>query len=340
MSSSAEAMADSPRVTYFTLADSGYFLGAVALVNSLALTGNGGRIVVVDTGLEAWQRARLEPAAAVIPLDAPVDLPVTFYKSHMGESMEGDVVVYIDADIIVTDSLAEVVAAATTGAIVAAPDGQPRRFFPDWAEMLQLTEPLRRETYVNAGFLALSPQVRPGFYRRWRELCDKMLAHSPQMHALSFEEALITPAGWHDQDALNAMLMSELPVAAVDLIDADRVVASAEMTGVECVDSGTLECWLNGKRTLFLHYLNDPKPWQRSGWIATSDNAYVRLLVRLLRRDDVPVPIAERELPMWLRDEGGLRRAALFAGIRSVRAASHAVPSSTRRRARSFLARR
>ena len=54
-----------PSTTYFTIADSSYFLGAAALVNSLLLTGHEEKIVVVDAGLEQWQQERLASVATV-----------------------------------------------------------------------------------------------------------------------------------------------------------------------------------------------------------------------------------------------------------------------------------
>jgi hypothetical protein len=330
----------SPQVTYFTLSDANYFLGAVALINSLALTGNSGRVVVVDTGLEGWQRERLDAAGvSLIPLQAPAGLPAAFYKAYMGPLIDGEVVVYVDSDIIVTDSLESVVSLAASGRVCAAPDGQPQRFFPAWADLMPLERPLRHQTYINAGLLAIAPEWLPHFFERWQELCSAILEFAPPMHTMSFEDALGAPVAWHDQDALNAMLMSELAPGVVAMIEPERVAASAEMAGVVCVDETTLECRFAGVRLLLLHYLNGPKPWQSSGWITTSNNAYVNLLSRLLGRDDVRVKIEDHEMPPWLSSTG-LRRSVIFAGIRGFRASSHALPTGIRSRLRFTLSRR
>lgn len=330
-----------PAVTYFTIADAGYFLGAAALINSLAATGNDGEVVVVDAGLEDWQRQRLGTAATVVPLDAPTGLAATYYKSYVGGSIEGDVVVYVDSDIIVTGSLERVVSLAASGSVCAAPDGVSGRFFPEWADLLSLGGPVRRQPYMNAGFLATAPSRWPAFYERWRELCEAVIAHAPPMHTISHEEALEHPTGFHDQDALNAMLMSELPPDALAPTGAGEVAATrAELAAVSCFDPTTLECRLDGRRTLFIHHLAAPKPWQRSGWITTSDSAYVQLLSRLLGADDLPVGVTDAELPAWLKGGDGVRRATIVAGIRSVRAASQVFPAPFRRRVRVFLSRR
>jgi hypothetical protein len=328
-----------PSTTYFTIADSRYFLGAAALVNSLVLTGNEGTIVVVDSGLEPWQRERLARVVSVSDATWPTGLPPAFFKAHIAPQIHDDVVVYLDSDMIVTDSLDEVVSLSAAGRFCAAPDNQPARYFEEWKELLSLSQPLRRQTYVNAGFFALAPARWPGFFERWQVVCDALIASAPPMHTMSLEAALEDPAGFHDQDALNALLMSEVPEDALALIDGGRVAASAEMPVVECVDATTLDCRLSGRRTLLLHYLTAPKPWQPSGWITTSDNAYVRLLARLLHADDVAVPFGSKELPLWLSSTG-VRRSVLYAGIRGVRAASHAVPGSLRSRVRAALSRR
>jgi hypothetical protein len=335
-----QEMAGSRCVTCFTMADANYFLGAAALVNSLVLTGHRGPIVVVDTGLEEWQRARLQPAATVLPLDAPAGLAQAFYKPFVGGSIEGDVVVYIDSDIIVTDSLDGVVELAAGGRVCAARDGQPNRFFDEWSETLPLRAPLRRETYVNAGFLAVAPARRPDFFARWQELCEIVHERSPEMHSLQLEESLIRPWAFWDQDPLNALLMSEIPAGTVAELEEGRVAASVELPDVVLEDAAALACRLGDTRTLVLHHVNAPKPWQRSGWVTASDNAYVRLLTRLLVADDVPVRVGTSEVPVWLRTTGGLRRSALMAGFHGVRRVSHAFPAPVRQRVRSFIQRR
>jgi hypothetical protein len=54
--------------TYYTIANSPFFPGLVALLNSLGLTGNRGELVVLDRGLEEEQRELLAPHATVVKL--------------------------------------------------------------------------------------------------------------------------------------------------------------------------------------------------------------------------------------------------------------------------------
>ena len=47
-------------MTYFTVSTHRFFLGTVALLNSLRLTGNAGELVVLDAGLTPDERELLE----------------------------------------------------------------------------------------------------------------------------------------------------------------------------------------------------------------------------------------------------------------------------------------
>jgi hypothetical protein len=331
-------MTASSSVTYLTLTDANYFLGAAAMVNSLVLTGHEGRFVVVDTGLEDWQREGLEAVATVVPLAAPGGLPASYLKAYMATQIECDVLVYLDSDVLVTDSLADVVREAVAGRICAAADPQRGRFFPEWAQLMPLEAALRRgETYVNAGVIAIAPARWPGFFERWQELGRIMAEGVPPLHTLRLDDSLRHPGAFHDQDPLNALLMSEIPAGSVSLIDPERFVLSNDMHEVELVDAETLHCRVGEHRTIAMHYLSGPKPWERAGWLVASNNAFVLLLMRLLRSDDVPVHVDDDRLPVWLRWDEGIRRNVLYAGIRGIRASSHAVPSSLRRRLRSFI---
>ena len=285
-------------VMYFTIADSDYFLGAAALINSLELTGNHGSVVVVDAGLEPWQRERLSVAATVIPLDAPAGLTPVYYKSYMGSSIEGDVLVYIDSDIIVTDSLAEVISLAAAGR--SCRSGRPfgallRRVGRCAPACRGLAAAGVREFGIPGACPRLLACLLPAVGGALRSDTDE----APACNG-SYRPTLVqrNPRAYHDQDALNAMLMSELPAEALALIDGERVAASAEMPRVRCADAATLDCRLGQHRTLILHYMTSPKPWQRSGWITTSNDAYVRLLARLLGAGDVPISINDEEVPV------------------------------------------
>ena len=317
-----------PVVTYFTITSARYFPGAVALINSLRLTGNTGDVVVVDSGLTPWQKERLAGVATIVPLDVPQRVTPAFYKAYMGESLSGDIVVYLDSDMIVTDMLDVAIDPALEGRICAAPDLLPNRFFPEWHELFALSAPLRQRTYVNSGFLVFAPARWPLLLKRWRECCDRVLDLAPPMHSLPLEESLRDPCAFWDQDPLNALLMSEVPSDSLELIDEARVVTIHDMRRVRCVDADTLRCSLAGRDTLILHCMDGPKPWMSNGWMAVADDAYVRLFPRLLFANDVVLRLNRSELPLWLR--GGLRTRAvvpaLHASMTAARTLSRALP--------------
>ena len=56
-------------VTYYTVSNDPFFLGTVALFNSLHVTGNTGTFVVLDAGLTAAQRELLAPHADIVSLE-------------------------------------------------------------------------------------------------------------------------------------------------------------------------------------------------------------------------------------------------------------------------------
>jgi len=132
-----------------------------------------------------------------------------------------------------------------------------------------------------------------------------------------------------DQDALNALLMSEIPkgkVAAWPQYVTDLLM------DVEVVDETTLTCLYRGDQARLLHHTGGPKPWRREAWMRVQRNAYVQLLPRLLFEPDVEVRLSPSDLPIWLRPNP-LGRALLRALTTSNRAARYVV-SHTSGRAR------
>lgn len=289
-------MASDEATFFYTLATGGYFAGTVALLNSLRLCGNEGELVVADAGLSPEQRSRLETRAQIAPMPADVAARPYLAKPYAARSQERGVAVLIDSDMLVTRSLEPYVALARDGAIcVFADHGEAReRRFDEWAEVLGLTSPLRRQTYVNAGFVCVSVDHFPGLLERWFELCLRAPADQP----------MTTPSAPFfaaDQDVLNALFASELPADAVHLLPEREQVYWDELRNVEVVDESTLECRFRGTRPAILHYSFGPKPWSPRGWVRVKDDAFVRLLPRVLFRSDVVLPLAPAELPPWLR---------------------------------------
>ena len=132
----ARAVDVTPRA-FYTVADGHHFIGAVALLNSLRLTGHA----------------------------EPVGVPPVYMAPLGPLARAADVARIIDADIIVLRPLTQLVESAARGRVVRFVNDPPNheRFFPDWAARLGLGV-LRRRPYLNAGLFVLP-----------RPLCDRLL---------------------------------------------------------------------------------------------------------------------------------------------------------------------
>jgi hypothetical protein len=314
-------------VTFYTVSDAGYFPATVALLNSLRLTGNSGGLVILDRGLSRAQRARLEGHATVVDLDLGA-AAAHVYKAFPYQLGATGIVIVIDGDIIVTRSLDDIVRRVEAGRICVFPD-QPwgrTRWFAEWHEALGLRAPLRRQEYVNSGFVAVSTSHWPELLRRWWEVCAKI----PREQVLAGAELPFWAA---DQDAFNALLASEVPQEAIEILPDYAEAYPDDQLRVE-VEPGSLRCWLDGQPVALLHHVHWPKVWAPRGWIRLRLDAYVQLFPRVLFGQDVPLRLSQDEVVFWLRSTPTARLCAriLDGAHGSIRAAVHATPRSLRRR--------
>ena len=118
-----------PPLTFYCVCNSDFFLGAVALVNSLRLLGHAEPIIVLDCGLRPAQRARLSEEATLV--SAPDDVTPYLLKTVGPLRHPAKVMVLVDADIIVTRPLTELVERASHGRVLAVEHGRDR-FFGEW----------------------------------------------------------------------------------------------------------------------------------------------------------------------------------------------------------------
>lgn len=298
--------------TYYTVSDVNYFLGTVALINSLSLTGNAGSIFVLDAGLSPLQRQLLSGFATLV--DRPTDTRHPFLLKPYPHALDlAGTVVVIDSDIIVTTPLDHIFESAAGGLICAFPDGPETRWrwFPEWADRLQLRAPLHRDACVNTGFIAFSAEHWPDFLRRWWDVC----------HLIREEEVSVPgPFQAPDQDAMNALLMSEIPREGLLMLPETETGFGVEVGhGIEVVDYEALTCLREGHQLRAIHFIDRPKPWERSGWARLAAPDYVRLMRRILFADDVPFRIDPGLAPIWLRPgragESSLRMLGLANGV-------------------------
>ena len=186
--------------TFYTVTDSDFFPGTVALLNSLRLVAHDQPLVVLDNGLTQLQRERFEQVASVIdaPFGSTFASPPTFKPFPHFVGATGTVVL-IDGDMIVTASLESTLALAEQGRICLYADPEEGRWFAAWQELFSLRRAPRRQQYVNSGFVAFSIDYWPSLLEDWWAACSRI----PADRIFTAQDQ---PLRYGDQDALNAIL--------------------------------------------------------------------------------------------------------------------------------------
>ena len=280
----------------------------------MRLTGHEQELVALDRGLTDGQRELLAPHVTLIDLPEAAAERGLLAKPIFHRYLSGGVLFWLDADVIVTGSLAPVIECAVAGSICAYPDDRPSRWFAEWDEAFGLREPLRRQVYVNGGVFAASSERLAELGPRWEELCASIPVERV------FRD-VNDPFWAADQDALNALLMSEIDEGSVTVMPKGDLAFPTSFRQVE-IDELTLAAQLSGRTVRLLHYAFLAKPWHSSAWSQLHPrDAYVRVLPRLLLGDDVRLKLEPETVPAWLRLEGaGLVRAGGYSAslLRSV----------------------
>jgi hypothetical protein len=280
-----------PRAIY-SVADRKHFPGAVALLNSLRLLGHDEPFILVDAGMTGEHLSRLEGHATVVR--APEGTPPVFLAPHGPLERPAEVAILLDADIVVTRQLTELVAIADAGRLVTFINDAPNddRFFPEWAEVLGLGS-LRRRPYINAGQLLLPATLATRLLPRWVEGQERIgTAHSRYGNA-----TLDDPFYFADQDVINAVLAADFSEDEVLTLE-QRLAPHPPFAGLRMEDEVGLACrYDDGVRPFMLHHIM-AKPWLA----ATRSTIYSRLLTRLLLADDVAIRLEPGDLPLRLRE--------------------------------------
>lgn len=307
--------------TFYTSSDERFFVGTVALVNSLRLTGHDGTVVVFDLGLTEAQRERLGAVASVETPAARDHAPKVLPASDRAAGP----VVLLDSDMLVVASLAEVLDDVERGKICAHPDPD-ERWFDEWRDGFGLSAPLRRERYVNSGFVAFSVDRWPGLLERWAQANRRL----PHVRGTRPEH----PYRDVDQDALNAVLMSEVPAGSVSVHPAWAHAHPDALPRLRIASERALTCMDGDHRVVILHHSLRPKAWERSGWQRDFRQAYIRLLPRALFWEDVALRLEPEDVPVWLRPTMAGRLASRALGVaRAVPGLNRAAKAAIRARA-------
>jgi len=277
-----------PPAAFYCVSDARYFLGAVGMLNSLRLLGHLEPVYLLDCGLTPHQRELLEPHATLVP--APSEAPPWLLKTVAPLRHPAEVMVLIDADIVATRSLAELIERAAEPRVIAVANDTDR-FVPEWGELLGLGK-VRRQPYLSSGLVFLGHPLGEEVLRLMAELQDRVDFDR------TFWRANVPdyPFLYGDQDVLNAILASRTDRERVTALP-NRLVPNPPFKGLRVIDEAALRCaYRDGTEPYAVHHFAT-KPWLEP----THHGVYSRLLRRLLTGADLAVPIREEELPMRLR---------------------------------------
>jgi hypothetical protein len=294
-------------LAFYSVANSQHYLGVLGLINSLRLVGHTEPVIVRDCGLSASEIGRLQTQACVVKLEC--SSPPTATKGLLPLACPADVMVILDADVIVTRRLDAEVAAARAGQVVVFPDDTPGRFFEEWAE-LGLGVP-RPQTYASAGHFI----VPRGLGTELLETVHKLCATIDVSRTFVCGGRVTDPLYYLDQDVMNAVLQTAVPAERVAM-QAAGSAAYTPFHDLVVEDEERLMCRRSdGSSPALLHHVLD-KPWLK----AMRPNAYSQLLARLLQGDDVAIPALPSQLPLRFRRSAAGRadrlRATVQAAIR------------------------
>jgi hypothetical protein len=281
-----------PTAAFYSVSDQRFFLGLVAMLNSLRLTGHDEPLVVVDAGLTYDQRELLADQVTFVSVP-PAELSYFLFVMSPRE-FPADVAVLIDADMIVTRHLTELIEMARAGRVVGFVDSPSNsdRFSPEWGPALGLGT-TRRQPYVNAGLVAFPDSLSDRLLPPWAEGQSRIGVRATRYGGAKLQD----PFYFADQDVLNALLSSRFEPEELAFID-HRLAPHPPFPGVSLLDAQSLTCrYTDGSEPFLLHHVL-AKPWLK----ATRWNVYSALLPRLLLAPDVAVRLDPRLVPLRLRE--------------------------------------
>ena len=273
---------------FYTVADDRYFLGAVGLVNSLRLVGHEERVFVLDCGLTAKQRSLLSPAGVEF-VDGPRDTPGNLLKTIAPLEHPAAGIVLIDADIIVTRPLGELIERGRSGEVLAFGTGMDR-FKPAWGELgMGVASP---RVYLCSALVFCGGDRGAEIVRLMDERRSRVDWDRTYWRANDEDYALVHA----DQDLFNAVLSTRVEPDAITELEG-RLMAFPPFEDLRVADERSLRCeYGDGAEPYVLHHWN-AKPWLQP----SHHGPYSRLLRRLLLADDAPVRVPEEMIPLRLR---------------------------------------
>jgi hypothetical protein len=313
-----------PPAAFYCVSSGTYFLGAVALVNSLRLMGHSEPVFVLDRGLSSDQRQLLEREATLVP--APDDTTPFLLKTIAPLRHPAEAMVLLDADIIVTRPLTELIERASDDRVVAV-EHQLDRSVPEWGSLLGLARTRRRQ-YVSSSMVLAGGELGRRVLRLMDEAQARIEIEStpyagelPDFDFLGGSFSVTSfddPFYFADQDVLNAVLSTEVDPAQVEVLDI-RLEATVPFPGLRVMDETTLRCvYEDGLEPYAVHHIFPVKPWLEP----TTPGVYTQLMRRLLLGNDLAVRVPHSDLPLHLRPGviAGAKRWYRWALMRRIRA--------------------
>jgi hypothetical protein len=288
----AEETASAPPCAFYLICDSKFFIGAVAVLNSLRLVGHDEPVFLVDAGLEKWQHDALSRHVELMVVRNGI--PPIMMKMIGPETYPADVAVVLDSDVIVTRPLTELIEIAASGRLVAFVNNAPNdvRFFPEWSSVLELG-PMRRQPYLASGQLVVPATLGKRLFGPWEEGQTKVDAE----RTILGRGKLSDPFYFADMDVFNAVVSSRFEPQEIVMLE-NRLATIPPFHDLELVDRERLLVrYPNGEQPFLLHHIM-AKPWLRS----TRTNLYSLLLPRLLLAPDVTLRLRPDQVPLRLRE--------------------------------------
>jgi hypothetical protein len=279
-----------PKVAFYCMSSQIYFLGAVGMINSLRLVGHTEPVFLLDCGLTDEQREALAGQVTVVPAPSSADPEPFLLKAVAPLEHPADVMVLIDADMVVCRPLTPLIEQAAEGRVVAFKDNIDR-FVPEWGELLDLGTP-RRQPYVSSGLVFLGGSLGHGVLR----LMDDRRSRVAYDRSHFAENVPDYPFMYLDQDILNAVLATRVEPDRMVILDT-RLAPIPPFRRLRVLDERKLRCaHADGTEPYVLHQFVR-KPWLEPMY----HSPYSRLLARLLLGSDVAIRVPESEVPLRMR---------------------------------------
>jgi hypothetical protein len=285
-----------PQVAFYCVSNESYFLGTVGMLNSLRLMGHTEPLFLLDAGLTPEQRELLAPHVTLVARSG--DTVPWLLKTIAPLRHPAEVGVLIDADMILTRHLGDLVELASRGHLVAFED-EYDKFVPEWGELLGLGT-ARRRRYVCSGLVFLGGSLAGKVLSLMHDSKARIEPELKNPELSIFHVAFLTL----DQDVLNAILCTRVESDRIVALE-NRLAPNPPFRGLRLLDEETLRCAHDdGVEPYVLHHLGSRKPWLDP----MRHDIYSALLARLLVSEDVTVKVPRSDIPLRMR-KGLLARA-------------------------------